>query len=132
MKDKTFNRLCNIGVVISIIVLIPMSLTLFQTSRYVEDVYDCSDMSLDCGKFFTSIGIKTRYVYGWRYINISTIDKHFHIWLNLDFGLFKLPFESTVLLFISPTIVNNYNEIKTMDYYSDNLKEIWGNDIFTR
>ena len=132
IKLKNVIRLYNFATIILIIVLLQLSLTTFQYLRYIEDVYDCSDMSQDCEKFFTSIGIKTRYVHGWYYDNSTDCGKSFHVWLELDFGLFKLPFESTYLVFISPTINRDYNEITVTDNYVDSLSDVWGDDIYTR
>jgi len=89
-------------------------------------------MSQDCEKFFTSIGIKTRYVNGWYYDNTTECGKSFHVWLELDCWLFKLPFESILLVFLSPTIIRDYNEIKITENYSRSLKDIYGDDIFTK
>ena len=113
-------------------ILIQTSLSLYQIYRYKVDVYDCSDMSVDCAEYFNSLGIKTRYVQAWCYDNSTDCGKSFHVWLELDFGLFKLPFESTTLLFLSPTVYTDYDGIKTSDSYCGNLSEIWGDDIFTR
>lgn len=89
-------------------------------------------MSQDWEKFFTNNGIKTRYVHGWYYDNTSDCGKSFHVWLELDFGLIKIPFESTLLLFLSPTIIGDYNEIKVTDVYYDSVIDLWGDDIFTK
>jgi len=135
MKQKTIKRLriLNTIILIALIIIITQILiSYYQISRYVEDVYDCSDMSIDCATFFNFIGIKTRYVYGWYYDNTSEYGKSFHIWLELDFGFFKLPFESVGLIFISPTVFRDYNGIITLDYYYENTTFVWGNDIFTK
>ena len=132
IKSKTIVVLRNIGIILSVLILLQVSISIFQYSRYVKHVYDCSDMSQDCEKIFTSIGIKSYYVYGWYYDNTTECGKSFHVWLELDFGLFKLPFESTLLIFLSPTIIRDYEEIKIADSYNHSLITVWGDDIFTK
>lgn len=132
IKPKTLIKLYNVIIILCVIIVIQGSLTLYQKYRYVKDVYDCSNMSLDCAEYFNSVGIKTRYVQAWLYDNSTNCGKSFHVWLELDFGLFRLPFESTTLLFIPPTVYTDYEEIKISDSYCGNLTQVWGDDIFTR
>lgn len=73
-------------------------------------------MSIDCEEFFESIGIKTDLVRG---KNNHTA----HMWCELDFGFFKLPFESTSLFFYPSHI--DYRDIKISEGFID------GDDIYT-
>ena len=95
--------------VIVIILVIQLSLTLYQRSRYVfesdnGDDYCCWHMSRDCEHFFESLGIHTYQISGCKnevgpeggFKNTS------HRWILVDFGFVCVPFESTALCFFDP------------------------------
>ena len=70
--------------------------------RYERGIYDCSDMSVDCERWFESIGLDTKFVCGDNKQNDRS-----HMWLR--FYIFGLPidFESTILL---PSPFSYYDE----------------------
>ena len=74
-----------------ILMFIQLCLTVYQITRYDKHNYSCVEMSHDCEMFFESLGIHT--------LRAHSDD---HVWLILDFKYFKLPFESTALMFFNP------------------------------
>lgn len=74
------------------------SLSLFQSSRYDYDNYNCVHMSRDIAPYFKAMGIETYFVRGARSSNKSGITAH--MWLMLDIPILGMvEFEPTNLMF---------------------------------
>ena len=95
--------------IIIIICAIQASLTLYQASRYVRHVYDCTDMSKDCEEFFEYLGIRTQVIYGDKLPD----ELVGHCWLRLHTNIGEFEFESTQLRFMN--VSENWNNIKVTE-----------------
>ncbi len=101
-SSKNFLRFL---IIIIIILGLQLAAASFQLSRYVLDVYDCSDMSEDCEAWFEEIGFDTWLITGERFNGTN------HQWIMIDTGLIMIEFESTCLMPISPRLTNNYDKL---------------------
>ena len=99
--------------VLLILVSTQFVLGLYQHNRYVMDVYDCSDMSIDCEEYFENIGLETKLVTGDKKDANSR-----HMWLIVDFGLFETAFESTKSMFVPKSYYDYmYENLEVSDGY---------------
>jgi len=90
-------RVIRILAEIFILYLIVQSyLSISQHSRYVADVYDCSNMSCDFHEFLKVLGIKSYFGYG---IYNKTTG---HVWVIIDLRFAKIPFETTIFFPVNP------------------------------
>jgi hypothetical protein len=91
MQNKRYKSLIQLFFVALIVLVAWRGLSEYQQSRYVEGVYDCSNMSVDCALFFRMVRIPTKIVSGYCRTNHSIE----HCWVRLfDF----VDLESTTLL----------------------------------
>ena len=99
------NRNIKIFVIIFFILCCQLTASLFQYSRYVVDVYDCSDMADDCEEFFEGLGFET-----WRVRGYKHGEPNSHVWLLVEIGAVTIPFETTALAPVSPEVFNHYDD----------------------
>ena len=92
--------------IILMIVLIKAGVSLAQVQRYQVDKYDCTEMSRDCEIFFE----KNLNIHTYMFIGEDENNDR-HRWIVLDFGLFSIPYESTLLLVWQPMFRFN-SEVK--------------------
>ena len=89
---------------------------------YEPGVYDCSDMSRRHLKTFRHLGISGKLVHGANVEDVTIIydndsmdvagyNGEGHMWIELDILGFKIPWESTFLLPISPTWIGDYDVV---------------------
>ena len=119
-RIKKHSRLLKI---IVIVLVVQLSLTLYQRSRYVLESenkpdYCCWHMSRDCEYFFESIGIHTYQVYGWKEEQglAGDVKASAHRWILIDLGFVNIPFESTALCFFDPVWLG-FGDIRISEGY---------------
>ena len=89
--------------VVLVLCLIWVLVSQYQDSRYVVDVYDCSDMSKDCEQVFERLGFHTQIAHGVQRDGNGNITVY-HCWLIVHIRGYLVEFESTSLYFgpVSP------------------------------
>ena len=137
-KLNKSRKVPTIILVLLVIMLFQCGLTVMQGLRYhytsdADDNYCCVEMSRDVEAFFEgTLGIHVLQVrgYGYKQYNPpSELDNQLHRtpvsnvvghrWIILDFGLFKIPYESIALLPINPEWCCNYEHIWISEGYYD-------------
>lgn len=108
-KSKTFSIYVKILICFSLLSCTRVTVTAYQLSTYEIGVYDCSDMSKDCEAFFENLGFDTYLIVGTR------INGTRHQWIVVDTGLFSFEFECTVLMPVSPSLFNDYDNLLISD-----------------
>jgi hypothetical protein len=105
------DKFVKILVITLFILLVQLTATVAQVSRYEVDEYDCSDMSEDCEEFFEELGFSTRLVTGIRDNGTN------HQWCLVDVFGIQIEFESTTLMPVSPRWANRYDRFLISDGY---------------
>lgn len=98
-------------------------ISVYQSSRYIVNVYDCSDMSEDCEQLFESFGFDTKLMRG-----ESKNSGTWHEWVVIDFFGIPVYFESTLLTIASKFEYHTtYKDIDISDGYFVNgeYEEDW-------
>lgn len=128
-REVRYLRLFRFLLIISLLLTVQAGLSLFQYLQYDKDGYNCVGMSRDAEEFFESLGITVYQVYGNKYTPEGSpfIDVS-HRWVLLDFGFVTIPFESTLLLPVSPTLWRHYDDVYISDGYYTHGDKICKNE----
>jgi len=140
-KHKLIMKVLPHILIISLICTIWGGLGMYQQSRYSDD-YNCVGMSRDCEEFFERMSVKVWQVRGTLYNysamkNVTKVNENdvgfytelapskisSHRWIILDFGSFRIPFESTYLIPFHCAYWYGYENLEISEgYYVDGQK----------